>query len=192
MKAAIYTRVSDPRKQDVARQTDEARAFCVARDWTVVVEETDGMSGAKDNRPGLERIMKLARGRKIDVIVVQAVDRFGRSMKHFVTTIAELEALGVAFVSTSQGFDMTTPMGKFAVSILALVAELERSFLIERVRSGIERARRQGKQIGRPRVQVPPLKLRKLIAAGTSQWEMSRQLGCSRTAVLHAIERLDQ
>jgi DNA invertase Pin-like site-specific DNA recombinase len=191
MRAAIYTRVSDPKKQDAGRQTDESRQFCAARKWTVVVEESDGMSGAKDKRPGLERVMKLARGRKIDVVVVQAVDRFGRSMRHFVNTIAELDALGVAFVSTSQGFDMTTPMGKYIVSSLALVAELERSFLVERIRSGLARARREGKQIGRqPRVPVDVAKLRRLTKAGASLWERSRQLGVSRNAVRTALKSL--
>lgn len=190
MRAAIYTRVSDPKKQDARRQADEAREFCKRRGWTVAVVETDGMSGARDKRPGLERVMRLARGRKIDVIVVQAVDRFGRSMKHFVNAIAELEALGVAFVSTSQDFDMTTPMGKFAVSAMALVAELERSFLIERIKSGLERARREGKQIGRvPRVPVDMAKLRRMVGK-TSLWEMSRRLGVSRNAVRTALAKI--
>jgi DNA invertase Pin-like site-specific DNA recombinase len=143
MNAALYSRVSTT-DQNAKRQVDEMRAFVKARKWTVVAAETDAMSGAKDKRPGLDRVMALARARKCDVIVVQALDRFARSIRHFVVTIAELEALGVAFVSTSQGFDMTTPQGKFAVTILAAVAELEREMIRERVRSGIPALPKQG------------------------------------------------
>lgn len=185
-RAALYSRVSTT-DQNAKRQMDEMRAFVAARKWTVVATETDAMSGAKDRRPGLDRVMAMARARKCDVIVVQALDRFARSIRHFVVTIAELEAVGVAFVSTSQGFDMTTPMGKFAMTILASVAELEREMIRERVRSGMARARREGKQIGRAPKVVELAKLRKLVAAKASIWEMSRELGVSRTAIRTAL-----
>jgi len=187
-RAALYSRVSTT-DQNAKRQVDEMRQFVEARGWRVVAEETDAMSGAKDKRPGLDRVMAMARARKCDVIVVQALDRFTRSIRHFVVTIAELEALGVAFVSTSQGFDSTTPMGKFAMTILASVAELERAMIRERILSGMAKARRDGKRVGRAPKVVELAKLRKLVAANTSIWEMSRQLKCSRTAVRFALKQ---
>jgi putative DNA-invertase from lambdoid prophage Rac len=190
LRAALYSRVSTT-DQNAKRQVDEMRAFVKARKWTVAAEETDAMSGSKDRRPGLDRVMKMARARKCDVIVVQALDRFARSIRHFVLTVAELEALGVAFVSTSQGFDMTTPMGKFAMTILASVAELEREMIRERVRSGMARAKREGKRIGRPVTAISPLKLRRLRDAKTSIWGMSRHFKVSRTAIRTALKSLD-
>lgn len=189
MRAALYSRVSKD-EGNVARQVDETRAFAKARGWKIVAEESDKASGAKEDRAGLTRVLKLARARKCDVIVVQALDRFARSIKHFVLTIAELEALGVAFVSTSQGFDLTTPMGRFAVTMMAAVAELERNMIRERILSGLAKARRDGKRLGKPVAGVSPLKLRKLVDRKTPVRAIARELGISRTAVVHAIESL--
>lgn len=189
MRAAIYTRVSKE-EGDLGRQQDETRAFAKARGWSVVAEESDKMSGASDKRPGLERVMKMARARKCDVIVVQALDRFARSIRHFVVSVAELEALGVAFVSTSQGFDMTTPMGKFTMTIFAAVAELERAMIRERIMSGLAKARREGKRLGRRPLMLSPLALRKYTAKKMPVRAIARKLGVSRTAVLTALKAL--
>lgn len=189
MKAAIYTRVSTE-DQNVARQTDELRVFAKARGWKVATEETDNLSGKDDKRPGYQRVMKLARTRKIDVVLVHKLDRWGRSVKQLIDSLAELEALGVKFVSLGDGFDLTTPNGRLQAQLLAAFAEFERAMISERVKSGLARRRRKGLRLGRaPRKPVDVVKLRKL-AGRTSLWEMSRQLGVSRSAVRTALRAL--
>lgn len=189
MKAAVYARVSTT-DQDTARQLDEMRTYAKARKWTVVAEETDKLSGSKTERPGLEKIMSLARSRKIDVVVVQSLDRFGRSLKHLVESLTELDALGVKFVSTSQGFDLTTPSGRAMYGMIAVMAEFERAMIRERILSGLARAKRNGKQLGRKPLALDTRKLAQLRARKVSIWEMSRSLGCSRTAVRTALRAL--
>lgn len=190
MRAAIYTRVSTG-EQTVTRQLDDLRAFAKARGWELIAEETDKLTGKTDKRPGYQKVMALACRRKIDVVLVHKLDRWGRSTRHLLDSLAELEALGVRFVSLGDGFDLTTPNGRLQMQIIAAFAEFERSLIVERVKSGLVKARRDGKQIGRaPRVPVDVAKLKKLVDRGVSLWEMSRQLGVSRSAVRTAKARL--
>lgn len=185
MRAALYARVST-KDQNLKRQTDEMRAFAKARGWEVVVEETDKLSGTKDDRPGLARVMKLAKARKIDVVIVQSLDRFGRSVKHLVTTLADLEALGVQFVSVSQGFDTTTPTGRLQMQMLAAFAEFERTLLVERVLSGLARARREGKTLGRPQTAVDSARVKRLRKQGSSWTDIAEVLQVPRTVCQRA------
>jgi len=96
-------------------------------------------------------LIKDARRRRFDVVVCWRLDRLGRSLKHLVTLIEELAALGIAFVSLGEGIDCTTPAGKLQLHILAALAEFERERIRERVLAGLARARAQGKRLGRPR-----------------------------------------
>src|SRR5947209_13846520 len=122
--------------------------------WHVIGEYVDRASGIKESRPALNRLMTDARRRKFDMIAVWKIDRFGRSLKHLVNALAELEAVGVAFVSLRDNLDLSTPAGRLMFQIIAAMAEFERALIQERVRAGLRNARQRGKRLGRPRVVV--------------------------------------
>ena len=149
MRAALYARVSTA-DQTTENQLDELRRYVQARNWQPV-EYTDTISGAKDRRPALDRLLKDARRRKVDVVVCWRLDRLGRNLKHLITLLDELQALGVAFVSLAEGIDATTPAGKLQMHILGAIAEFERARIAERVKAGLARAKQNGKRLGRPR-----------------------------------------
>ena len=186
MKAAIYTRVSTS-EQDTSRQTFDLRRYAEARGWEVAVEKSDRLSGASDRRPGYQAVMAAAKRREIDVVVVHKLDRWGRSMKHLVESLVELEALGVKFVSMGDGFDLSTPNGRMLAHLLSAFAEFERSMISERIRSGLAQARRNGKRLGRPGIGIDRKKLARMVKEKTPLREMARRLGCSRTAVRSAL-----
>src|SRR5262249_8044919 len=106
----------------------------------------------QDSRPALDRLMKDARVRKFDVVIVARFDRFARSVSHLLRALEEFNNLGIHFVSLSESIDTSTPMGKMIFTVLGAVAELERNLIKERVHMGISRARKQGKALGRPKV----------------------------------------
>lgn len=151
MRVALYGRVSTSDKgQDVQMQMHELRQYASNRRWEVIGEYIDeGHSGAKESRPALNRLMADAKQRKFDAIVVWKLDRFGRSLKHLVTALAELDAVGVVFVSLKDGFDLTTPGGRAMFGMCAVMAEFERALICERVRAGMAHARAKGKRLGR-------------------------------------------
>src|SRR5438034_5559894 len=146
-KVAIYVRVSTA-GQTAENQLLELRDYVAARGWTAV-EYSDQISGATDRRPGLDALMKDARRRKFGTVLVWSLDRVGRSLPHLVTLIAELESLGIAFVSLKEGLDLSTAAGKLQVNILMCLSSFERERLRERVVCGLARARAQGKRLGR-------------------------------------------
>src|SRR5213078_55801 len=113
------------------------------------------VSGAKDRRPALDTMIRDAKRRRFDVMACWRLDRLGRNLKHLITLLEELQALGVAFVSLAEGIDATTPAGKLQMHILGAIAEFERARIAERVRAGLQRARTQGTRLGRPRALVP-------------------------------------
>jgi len=149
MKIALYARVSTTDKgQDVEMQLRELREYATKREWQIAGEYVDnGVSGSKDRRPQLDRMMTDAKRRKFDAVVVWKLDRFGRSLRHLVTAISELDAVRVAFVSLRDGFDLTTPSGRLQFHIVAAMAEFERELIRERTRAGISNARAKGKLI---------------------------------------------
>jgi len=149
MRIAIYARVSTA-DQSPERQIRELRSYALARDWQII-HEAQEIAGGSGKRPERENILCMARCRLVDAIVVQALDRWGRSVQDLVLTMAELEALGVAFVVPGH-IDMTTPMGRMLAHFLAAVAEFERELIRERVRSGLANAKAKGKLLGRPPV----------------------------------------
>src|SRR4051794_8930732 len=153
---AIYARVSTKNKdQDPETQLMPLRDYAKARHCVVAEEYVDvGISGSKERRPSLDRLMADARRRKFDAVIVARFDRFARSVKHLVTALEEFNHLGVDFVSLNESIDTSTPMGKTVFVILGAVAELERNLIRERVIAGVTRARSQGKHLGRPRVIV--------------------------------------
>src|SRR5687767_5197198 len=155
MKAAIYSRVSTV-DQTCENQLLELRRYADARGWIVTREYVDeGVSGAKERRPALDALVKDAKRRRIDVVVCWRLDRLGRNLRHLVTLLDEIQGLGVSFVSLGEGIDCTTPAGKLQLHILAAVAEFERERIRERVLAGLQRARVQGKRLGRPKANPP-------------------------------------
>jgi len=133
MRAAIYARVSTL-DQEPENQLAELRRYVEARGWTAVEYVDKGVSGAKDRRPALDRLLVAGKRRQFNVLAVWRLDRLGRSLKHLVILIAELEALGIAFASLGEGIDCTTPAGKLQLHVVAALAEFERSRIAERVK----------------------------------------------------------
>ncbi len=174
-RATIYARVSTL-DQEPENQLAELRQYVTARGWTAVEYVDRGVSGAKERRPALDRLIRDARRRRFDVLVCWRLDRLGRSLKHLVTLLDELAALGVAFVSLGEGIDCTTPAGRLQLHILAALAEFERARIAERVTAGLARARRQGKTLGRPRLIRPPVVLPKRLTVrqAADAWGVSK------------------
>jgi DNA invertase Pin-like site-specific DNA recombinase len=162
--------------QQPENQLAELRRYVAARGWTAVEYVDHGVSGAKDRRPALDRLVTDARRRKFDVLVTWKLDRLGRNLKHLITFLDELQALGIAFVSLGEGID-TTPAGKLQMHILGAIAEFERGRIVERVRAGLARAKAQGTTLGRRAVRLTDRQL--ATVAGLSMREAARQLGVS-------------
>jgi DNA invertase Pin-like site-specific DNA recombinase len=180
MRAAIYARVSTV-DQEPENQLLELRRYAAARGWTVVEHVDRGVSGAKDRRPALDELLATARRRPFDVLICWRLDRLGRNLRHLVTLLDELQALGVAFVSLAEGIDATTPAGKLQMHILGAIAEFERARIAERVKAGLQRARAQGKRLGRPKAS---LSLERLTAtAGLPLTAAAAALGVSLATV---------
>jgi DNA invertase Pin-like site-specific DNA recombinase len=185
VRAAIYARVSTTNHgQDVGMQTRELREYCERRGWEVAGEHVDvGISGTKAKRPQLDLLIADAHRRNFDVVVVWKFDRFARSVSHLLRALETFQALGIEFVSLTEGVDTSTPMGKMVFTVLGAVAELERSLIVERVKAGLRNARAKGKRLGRPRKVLPDSRITLLRARGCSWRTIARQIGCSaRTA----------
>jgi len=175
------------KRQDVGMQTRELRQFCEARGWQVVGEYLDeGISGAKETRPQLDRLMADARKRRFDVVAVWRFDRFARSVSHLLRALETFNALGVAFVSLSESLDTSTPAGKMVFTVLGAVAELERSLIAERVRAGLRNARAKGKRLGRPRVLLDAARIAALRTQGRSWREITLEMGISKGSAQRA------
>jgi len=187
MRAAIYARVSTT-DQTPDNQLLPLRAFIAARGWTVAEYVDHGISGAKEHRPALDAMLKAARSRKVDVIVVTKLDRLARSVHHLLSVAKELEALSVGLVVTEQALDTTTPSGRLLFHVLASVAEFERDLIRDRVRAGMQRARAQGKHLGRrARHSIDTVEAGRLLADGLSLRATARQLGVHPFAVSRAL-----
>jgi DNA invertase Pin-like site-specific DNA recombinase len=152
-RAAVYARVSTL-DQEPENQLQELRRYVAARGWTAQEFVDRGVSGATDRRPALDALVKDAKRRRFDVLVCWRLDRLGRSLRHLILLVDELSALGVAFVSLAEGIDATTPAGRLQLHVLAAIAEFERARIAERVKLGMDRARSQGRHVGRPRARV--------------------------------------
>jgi len=184
MKAALYARVSTANGQDPTMQTRELREYCQRRGWKVVGEYVDaGISGAREKRPQLDRLMGDAHRRRFDAVVVWRFDRFARSVSHLLRALETFRALGIEFVSLSEQMDTSTPTGKLVFTVLGAVAELERSLVAERVRAGLRNARAKGRRLGRPRVAVDRAKVAALRRGGASWRAIAARLGVSRGTV---------
>jgi DNA invertase Pin-like site-specific DNA recombinase len=180
-RVALYARVSTLNNQDPEMQLAELREYAGRRRWEVVEEFTDqGVSGCKESRPALNRMMSDACRRRFDAVLVWKIDRFGRSLKHLVNALAELSALGVAFVSLRDNIDLSTPSGRLMFQIIGAMAEFERALIQERVRAGLRNARAKGRRLGRPRVVVDASRVAFLRSSGHSWSQIQSELGVSR------------
>src|SRR3984893_18453393 len=192
MRTALYGRVSTNDKgQDVGMQVREFHEFCARRQWEVVDEYVDhGISGSKDSRPELNRLMADAKRRRFDAVIVYRFDRFARSTRHLVNALAEFSALGIQFISMHEGIDTSTPNGRLVFGIFASVAEFERHLIRDRICSGLAAAKAKGKQVGRPKVAVDALRIASLRHQGRSWAEITLETGISKGTAQRAVARL--
>jgi DNA invertase Pin-like site-specific DNA recombinase len=190
-KVALYARVSTRNNgQDPETQLLALREYAKARRLEVFAEYVDvGISGSKASRPALNKLMADARKRRFDTVLVARFDRFARSTRHLVLALEEFNALGVDFISLSESIDTSTPMGKMVYTVIAAVAELERSLIRERVVMGLQRAKAQGKRLGRPRGSAQDVnKVRKLKGEGLSVRQIAEALQTSKSTVARLLQ----
>ena len=194
VRAAIYARVSTLNgSQDPTMQTRELEEYCQRRGWQVFDLYVDnGVSGKKDSRPQLNRMMHDAHERRFSVVVVWRFDRFARSVSHLLRALETFNALGVQFVSLNEQVDTGTPTGKMVFTVLGAVAELERSLIVERVRAGLRHARAKGKRLGRPKKYVDAAQIASLRASGHSWRTISRHMGMSVGKVYAAARQQEE
>ncbi len=185
-RVALYARVSTKNHgQDPETQLLALREYAKARGLEIFGEYVDvGISGSKDSRPQLERLMMAARRLKFSAVAVARFDRFSRSVRHLVMALDEFHALGVDFISLSESVDTSTPMGKMVFTVIASVAELERSLIRERVLMGLDRARAQGTLLGRPPGSKANVKkIHKLRSQGLSIRQIASEMKVSKSTV---------
>ncbi len=195
-RVAIYHRASTV-DQDASLAREELRAAAKARGLHLVLEIEETGSGARNDRPGLQRVMEAARRHKIDAVLVWKLDRFARSALDLLSNIRELEACGVRFIAVTQGIDIRPdgdPMSRLMLTVMAGVAEFERSLIMERTRLGLEKARKRGKRLGRPvsRKAPSPDVVARLRSAGLSWSKVAAELGCTASAARRAADRLSE
>jgi DNA invertase Pin-like site-specific DNA recombinase len=185
MRVGLYAQVSTMNNgQNPEMQLRELREYSERRGWEIVSEYIDnGVSGAKDSRPELNRLMTDAYKRRFDAVVCWKFDRFARSVSHLLRALETFKSLGIEFCSFSEQMDTSTPTGKMIFTVLGAVAELERSLIAERVRAGIRNARAKGKKLGRPQAAVTDSRLRELLDKNLSFAAIGKQLGCSAATV---------
>jgi DNA invertase Pin-like site-specific DNA recombinase len=183
-RAAIYARVSTV-EQNSENQLAELRRYVENRGWTAKEFVDQGISAAKDRRPALDEMVREARRRRIDIVVCWRLDRLGRNLKHLITLLEDLQALGVGFVSLAEGIDATTPAGRLQMHILGAIAEFERARIAERVRLGLARVRAEGKRLGRPRLNVSIDQVNTI--AGLSVRDAAKRLGVSPSTMYRRL-----
>jgi len=183
LRAAIYARVSTADQQTIPEQVRQLEELAKRRGWKIVRTVREVASGAA-KRAKRDELLDAARRREFDAILVWKLDRWGRSVADLVATINELTSLGVAFVSFTEALDLSTPSGRALAGMLAVFAELERDLIRERVRAGLERARRDGTRLGRPPTAATHVKeARALRARDLSHAEIARRLGIGESSV---------
>ncbi len=191
MRTALYARVSTSDRQDPEVQLRELREYCERRGFSITAEYVDvGISGSKDSRPELNRLMLDAAKRKFDAVVVWRFDRFARSVSHLLRALETFRSVGIEFVSYSEAIDTSTPVGKMTFTVLGAVAELERSLIIERVRAGVRNAKAKGKRLGRPRVAVDRGRIARLRESGASWAVVCRETGLSAGTARRSCQSL--
>jgi DNA invertase Pin-like site-specific DNA recombinase len=189
IRAALYARVSTTgHGQDVGLQLDELRQVAAQRGWTATDYVDEGVSGSKDRRPALDRMMADARAGKLDVVAVWRFDRFARNTAHLLAAMDEFRVLGVSFVSLREQIDTSTPMGKAMFTIVSAISELERDLIRERVVAGVQRAKATGKHCGRPKVAMDLRPALAMLREGRGLKEVSAILKVSRATLRRRLQ----
>src|ERR1700682_702415 len=183
---ALYARVSTL-DQNCEVQLEDLRRYASKR-FARYCEYTDsGVSGTQRHRPQLDALLRDAHKRLFDVVLVWKFDRFARSLKHLIESLEEFSALGIDFISLTEGVDTTTPAGQLLFHIVGAVAQFERDLIAERVRAGLAHARAMGKHIGRPRAVVDTATVRDMRSSGKSLREIAKQLDVPVSRVRRAL-----
>ena len=191
-RAGLYARVSTHDQQTLPMQLAAMRQYVGKRGWAVALEVQEVASGAKE-RPERRRLIDAAKRRDVDAIVVWRLDRWGRSVADLVTTLHDLTAVEVGFISLNEALDLTTPSGRALAGMLAVFAEFERDILRDRVRAGIAQARKEGKPHGRPGTAAKLVgQMRELRKEGVSNRKIAERLGVSRTSVIRLLSQPTQ
>ena len=186
VRVAAYARVSTG-DQNLDNQLAEIEATVRSRGWKLVATHTDMMSGAKDTRPGLSRLLHQVEAGEVDVVVVVRLDRLGRSLRHLLSVIEAITDAGVDLVSIRDAAFDTTASGRLMIAVIGAFAAFERDLLIERTKSGMQRARREGRVFGRPRVDVAVEAASKLLDQGHSMRAVARMLNVSRATLARRL-----
>jgi DNA invertase Pin-like site-specific DNA recombinase len=187
-RAGIYARVSTP-DQSTDVQLEALRKYCDQRGWDVASEESETASGATTKRPRREALMLSAKQRKLDVIVVWKLDRWGRSTRDVLDTVEDLKAFGVRFVSITEAIDADTPMGQLFLALCAAFAQMERELIKERVKVGIERYREINGEWGRPKsARAKSAQVLELHALNWSNGKIAKTCGISRASVIRILK----
>ena len=190
MRTALYARVSTKDQQTLPMQMKAMRAYAKNRQWKVIKEIKEIGSGADNNRPEREKLIKLAKQRKLDAVVVWKFDRWGRSMTDFVLTVNDLKDSGVVFVSITEALDLSTPIGEMTAGIFALLAQYERKLLSERVKAGMEYAKSKGKHVGRPPTNTKKAEeVKRLYKEGSSKYAITKKLKMGWETVGKILEK---
>jgi DNA invertase Pin-like site-specific DNA recombinase len=186
-RVALYARVSTCNGQDPELQLRDLREYAARRGWTISGEYVDqGVSGSKESRPELNRLTADAHRCVFDAVLVWKIDRYGRSLKHLVNSLADLAAYGVAFVSFRDNLDLSTPSGRLMFQIIGAMAEFERSLIQERVKAGLRNAKAKGRRLGRPSVEVDTKEIDRLRAQGLGWRAIASQLRVGLGTVVRA------
>jgi DNA invertase Pin-like site-specific DNA recombinase len=182
LRAALYARISTLNHgQDPEVQLGELREYCQRRGFAIAHEYVDrGISGSREKRPALDKLIADCRKRLVDAVVVYRYDRFARSLRQLVNALEEFRSLGIDFISIHEGVDTSTPNGRLIFGIFASIAEFERELIRDRVRSGLAAAKARGKRVGRPRVAVDVRRIESLRLQGRSWAEITRETGISK------------
>jgi DNA invertase Pin-like site-specific DNA recombinase len=189
-RAAIYARVSTHNGQNPEMQLEEIRQYCANREWKIAEEYVDtGISGTREHRPALDRLLGACWRRLVDAVVVYRYDRFARSLRQLVNALEDFRTLGIDFISLHEGVDTSTANGRLIFGIFASIAEFERELIRDRVRSGLASAKAKGKHLGRPRVVVDSNKIASLRGAGDSWAKIGETLGIGEGTVRRAAQQ---
>jgi DNA invertase Pin-like site-specific DNA recombinase len=189
-RVALYARVSTD-GQTTDNQLNELREVAARHGWQIVEEFVDhGISGAKgrDKRPAFDRMCKAAVRKEFDLIAAWSVDRLGRSLQHLVTFLSELHAKDVGLYLHQQAVDTTTPAGRALFQMMGVFAEFERSMIQERVKAGLQRAKSQGKRLGRPTVSPKTEEaIRAARETGMGMLKIAREVGVGVSVVQRVV-----
>ncbi len=183
-KVAIYARISTTDKgQDLDTQLLPLREYVQRRGWQIYETYTDQISGSKESRPSLDKLMKDAHRKHFDCVLEFRFDRMGRSSRHLIQLLETFQNFGIDFISYNEAVDTTTLAGKMLFTMISAFAEFERSIIQERVKAGIAKARAKGKRIGRPKAEIDVEKIRRLRGQGLSIRKIVETLKISKSLV---------